>query len=165
MTQLLHAFATVTFIGCGATLVLDTWVSLLKRFGVKTLDFALIGRWIGHLFYGKFAHASIREAQPIPAELALGWLTHYAVGVLFAGVLVSIYGQAWVAQPSLAPALLIGICSVAAPFFVMQPAMGSGIASSRTPTPFKNALRSVINHAVFGLGLYLTANVVRSIGQ
>jgi hypothetical protein len=39
----------------------------------------------------------------------------------------------------------------------MQPAMGAGIASSRTPTPLKNSLRSLANHAVFGLGLYLSA--------
>jgi hypothetical protein len=35
--------------------------------------------------------------------------------------------------------------------------MGAGVASSRTPTPMKNILRSLLNHAVFGLGLYLSA--------
>jgi hypothetical protein len=41
--------------------------------------------------------------------------------------------------------------------FVMQPAMGSGFAASRTPTPLKNCLRSLANHTVFGLGLYVSA--------
>jgi hypothetical protein len=35
--------------------------------------------------------------------------------------------------------------------------MGAGIASSRTPAPLTNSLRSLANHAVFGLGLYVSA--------
>jgi hypothetical protein len=35
--------------------------------------------------------------------------------------------------------------------------MPAPIASSRTPTPLKNCLRSLANHAVFGLGLYVSA--------
>lgn len=42
----------------------------------------------------------------------------------------------------------------------MQPAMGAGLASSRTPTPLKNCLRSLITHAVFGGGLYGAAVVL-----
>ncbi len=39
--------------------------------------------------------------------------------------------------------------------------MGADIASRKTATPLRNCLRSVINHAVFGSGLYLAALVVR----
>jgi len=42
----------------------------------------------------------------------------------------------------------------------MQPAMGAGFAASRTPAPMKNRIRSVANHAVFGLGLYLSAVIL-----
>ena len=49
---------------------------------------------------------------------------------------------------------LVGIASLAAPFLVMQPAMGYGIAASRTPKPAAARLRSLTTHAVFGLGLY-----------
>jgi hypothetical protein len=47
------------------------------------------------------------------------------------------------------------------PFFVMQPAMGAGIAASRTPTPWRNRLRSLATHAVFGCGLYLSAAALK----
>lgn len=154
-----YDIATVTLIGGGATLVMDLWGMLLKRMGVRTLDFAFVGRWVGHLFRGRLAHASIQGAQPIPGERALGWITHYAVGVLFAGLLVSLYGIEWTAHPTLVPALLVGVATVVMPLFVMQPAMGSGFASAKTPTPIRNCLRSVINHAVFGLGLYLSATL------
>jgi hypothetical protein len=52
---------------------------------------------------------------------------------------------------------ILGIVTVAVPFFVMQPSFGLGIASSKTPNPTQAMLRSLMNHAVFGLGLYLSA--------
>jgi len=55
------------------------------------------------------------------------------------------------------PALAVGIGTVAAPFFLMQPGMGAGIAASRTPRPNAARLQSLLTHAVFGLGLYVSA--------
>ena len=153
----LQEIERVFLIGIGATAVLDIWLVLLGRMGVPTLNFAFIGRWVGHLLRGKFAHAAIAGAEPIKGERAWGWLTHYAIGIAFAALLVGSQGVAWARQPTLGPALGIGLCTVLAPLFVMQPAMGAGIASSRTATPVKNVLRSVANHAVFGLGLYLSS--------
>jgi len=157
---LLQDITNVALIGIGATVVMDVWLTFLKRMGVQTLDFALIGRWVGHLFRGRFVHASIKKAQPIPGELMLGWFTHYAIGIAFAGLLVGIYGIGWTSAPSLLPAVLVGMSTVVAPLFVMQPAMGSGFAASKTPTPLKNCIRSVVNHTVFGLGLYLSAFLI-----
>lgn len=154
---LLQDITNIALIGIGATAVMDVWLTLLKRMGVQTLDFAFIGRWVGHLFRGRFVHPSIKKAQPISGELMLGWFTHYATGIAFAGLLVSIYGIGWTSNPSLLPAVLVGMSTVVAPLFVMQPAMGSGFAASKTPTPLKNCIRSVVNHSVFGLGLYLSA--------
>ena len=157
MTLPLQDIPLAMLIGIGATAVMDTWLLLLRRMGVPTLNFAFIGRWVGHLFRGQFAHAAIAKAAPIRGELAWGWLTHYAVGVAFATVLVGIQGAAWVHHPTLLPALVVGICTVAAPLLVMQPAMGAGFAASRTATPLRNCLRSLVNHTVFGFGLYLSA--------
>lgn len=155
----------VVFIGIGATAIMDVWLALLKRLGIPTLNFAFIGRWVGHLFRGRLAHDAIGKAQPVPGELAWGWLTHYAVGVAFAGLLVGLQGLAWIQSPSLVPAIAVGFGTVVVPLFVMQPAMGLGIAASRTPTPLKNCIRSMANHTVFGLGLYLAAVVIESISR
>lgn len=160
-----EAIARIVLVGVGATVVMDVWLMLLKRMGVQTLNFAFIGRWVGHLFRGRFAHDSIGKAQSIPAELALGWLTHYAVGVAFAALLVGLHGVTWMHEPSLLAALAVGVCTVAVPLFVMQPAMGLGFAASRTPAPLKSCMRSMTNHTVFGLGLYLSAVVIRWISR
>jgi hypothetical protein len=93
-------------------------------------------------------------------EVAIGWVTHYAAGVVFAAVLVALQGSGWVRQPTFAAAFLTGVATVVMPLLVMQPAMGSGFAASKTPTPLKNCARSVANHAVFGVGMYLTAIAV-----
>ena len=165
MTFSLHDIPLAMLLGIGATAVIDAWLLLLKKLGVPTLNFAFIGRWVGHLLRGQVAHAAIAKAAPVRGELAWGWLTHYAVGVAFAGVLLSLQGAAWVHSPTLLPALAVGIGTVAAPLLVMQPAMGSGFAASRTPTPLKNCLRSLANHTVFGLGLYLSALVIALISR
>ncbi|HXD08097.1 MAG TPA: DUF2938 domain-containing protein [Burkholderiaceae bacterium] len=147
----------VACIGAGATAVMDAWLLLLKRLGVPVSSFALIGRWVGHCARGRFAHVSIGKAEPVAHELSLGWLTHYAVGIAYAGLLVAVQGLDWARQPTLLPALSTGLVTVLVPLFVMQPAMGSGFAGSKTPNPLKNCMRSLANHAVFGSGLYLAA--------
>ena len=146
--------ARALVIGFGATLLLDAWLLLLKALKVPTLNFAFLGRWVGHGFHGRWTHQAIAKAAPIRGELCLGWLAHYAIGLAFAALLLGICGLDWARDPSLLPALAFGIATVAAPLFILQPAMGAGVASSRTATPVRNVFKSVVNHAVFGVGLY-----------
>lgn len=155
----METIARSLVIGAGATLVMDAWAALLRRFGIPSLDFALLGRWVGHLPRGRFLHERIARAEPVPGERALGWATHYAIGISIAGLLLATFGLEWAHAPTLWPALFIGLVTVAAPLLVLQPALGAGIASRRTPTPLFNAMKSVATHAVFGLGLYLAARV------
>ena len=157
MNQLLRDPVNVAAIGIGATVVMDLWLFALQRMNVPTLNFALIGRWIGHLRSGRWHHPSITKAAPIEGELVMGWVFHYAVGIGFAALLVALQGMSWASKPSLLPALGLGLATVVVPLFVMQPAMGAGVASSKTPTPWRNRLRSAANHTVFGAGLYLSA--------
>ena len=62
-------------------------------------------------------------------------------------------------RPTLLPALAVGLVTVAAPFFLMQPGMGAGIAASRTARPAAARMQSLLTHAIFGLGMYLVALV------
>jgi hypothetical protein len=149
--------ARVVLIGLGATAVMDLVALLLQRFGVPAPDWSFVGRWIGHLARGRFAHAAIAKAAPITHERGLGWLTHYLVGIAYAGLLVAAQGIDWARQPSFVPALSMGIATVVVPLFMMQPAMGNGFAAAKTPAPLKTCLRSLANHAAFGTGLYVAA--------
>jgi hypothetical protein len=146
-------------IGAGATLMMDAWAALLRRLGIPSLDFAMLGRWVGHLPRGRFVHESIARAAPVEGELALGWATHYAIGISIAGLLLATFGLKWAHAPTLLPALLVGIVTVAAPLLILQPALGAGIASRKTATPLLNSLKSLATHVVFGFGLYLSAQL------
>jgi hypothetical protein len=150
----------VVFIGVGATIVMDVWALLLKQFGIPALNLAYLGRWIGHLPQGQWTHESIAKAEPIRGELWIGWLAHYSIGVAFAALLLGVYGLEWTRKPTLLPALIVGIVTVVSPLFILQPALGAGIASSKTPKPVFNSIKSLTTHAVFGLGLYLAAEAV-----
>ena len=65
-------------------------------------------------------------------------------------------------SPTLMPALIFGIVTVGFPLFVMHPAFGLGLAASKAPNPMQARLRSLINHVVFGFGLYLSALALNS---
>lgn len=157
--------ARVALIGIGATALMDAWLMILARLEFKSSSFALIGRWVGHMPRGRFAHAAIDRAEPIKAELALGWLTHYVIGIAYAALLVALLGSTWLRQPTLIPALIFGAATVVAPLFLMQPAIGAGFAASKTATPVTNCLRSTANHVVFGAGLYLAAAFIEWISR
>lgn len=144
-------------LGVSATMAMDLWALLLKRFAIRSLDFALLGRWLGHLPQGRFVHESIAKAAPIKGERLFGWCAHYAIGISFGALTLATFGLEWARSPSLLPALFIGVVTVVAPLLVLQPALGAGIFSSKTPTPVFNSLKSLATHTIYGIGLYLGA--------
>jgi len=151
-------------IGVGATIFMDLWALLQKIiFGVPSLNYAMVGRWIGHLPGGRFTHDNIGNAAPVLGEKFLGWGTHYVIGIIFASSLLTIWGVDWATTPTLVPALIVGILTVIAPFFILQPGLGAGIAASKTPNPNVSRLRSLIAHVSFGLGLYFSAVILRAL--
>jgi hypothetical protein len=150
------------FIGAGATLATDLWAIARRRlFGVPAPDWCLVGRWFGHMARGRFRHERIASAEPVRGERVIGWTAHYLIGIAFAGALLAICGLGWTRQPTLAPALVLGIATVTAPFLLMQPGMGAGIAASRTPRPNSARLQSLVTHAVFGLGVYAAGLILK----
>jgi hypothetical protein len=145
-------------IGIGATLVMDLWNLFLKRaFSVPSLNYCMLGRWLRHMPEGTLRHANIAAASAKRFECKVGWIAHYSIGVGFALVFVLLTSADWLARPSLPPALLYGIATVVFPFFIMQPALGLGVAASKTPKPMQARVKSLATHTVFGLGLYVCA--------
>ena len=160
MSEGLEIVVRAAVIGIGATIMLDFWNALLKRFfGVPSLNVGMLGRWVGHFPRGRVVHDNIAEASPVRGERILGWSAHNAIGITFAALLLAIWGLDWARHPTPLPALVVGLVTLVAPFFVMQPGMGMGIAASRTPRPNAARLKSIVSHTVYGIGLYGSALV------
>ena len=150
-------------VGIGATIVIDLWTSFLKLFKIKSLDYRYVGRWVGTMPRGKFFHNKIQDLSPIPHELIIGWIVHYLIGITFAFILVIVYGVSWLDNPTFFPAIIIGLITAVGPFFIMQPAFGFGLASSKLPNPNPLRLKSLGTHLIYGIGLYLSAILLNEI--
>jgi hypothetical protein len=153
-----HEVLGAIAIGIGATLLMDLWNLFLKHaFNILSINYCLLGRWLGHMPGGRFRHASIAAASHKPFECTVGWIAHYTIGVVLGVAFVVLVSGEWLVRPTLLPALLYGIGTVVFPFFLMQPSFGLGIAASRTPNPTQARLKSLATHTVFGVGLYICA--------
>ncbi len=160
MTTRWESAIGATLVGLGATATMDLGGEAIRRAtGVPPLDYRLVGRWIGHMPRGQFTHDSIHAAAPVPDEKTLGLVAHYSIGITFAGLLLACR-PGWAERPTLRPAMATGLGSAVASFVLMQPAFGMGLAASKTPNPTVARLRSMRAHAIYGLGLYLSARAL-----
>ena len=113
------------------------------------------------MFDGRWFHATIVTAPP-RRERTIGWILHYAVGIAFAFIPIGLAGIGWYTAPEPLIALLSGWLSLAAPFLVMQPALGFGVAAAKTAYPRKRG-SSLLTHTVYGLGLLIAARLLAAL--
>ncbi len=151
----------ILVVGVGATLVMDLWALFLKRvLAVPSLSYCLVGRWVSHMATGVFWHTKISNADVRAGECALGWVVHYLIGIAYAAILLVPMQGVWLSWLDQAPlsafsiALLFGLTTVVFPFFIMQPALGSGIADCHNTNPAQARLKTLVTHSVFGVGLF-----------
>ena len=149
-------------IGVGGTALLDLWNRLLnKSIGQPLPPWHLVGRWFSGLPKGRLVHRQgIASSPAIGGELAIGWIMHYVVGVSFALALLLVWGDGWALAPTFGPALIVGLVTVGAGWFILQPGMGVGVACSGAPNPSLARMNNVVGHIVFALGMYLTARLI-----
>lgn len=156
MNNSMPYFLDPIILGVGATLIFDLWGLFLKHaLKIRPSDFCLVGRWILYMPKGIFRHTNIGSTPQKGGECTIGWLTHYLTGIAFAVIFLVFAGNDWIRRPALLPALIFGTITVCAPFFIMQPALGQGVAASKTAKPMQARFRSLMNHIVFGFGLYI----------
>jgi hypothetical protein len=161
MNNLALSLISAILIGFGATLIFDLWGLFLKNaFKITPSNICLVGRWLRYMPEGTFKHSNIVIAPQKSAECTVGWIAHYMIGITFAIAFIGLLGNNWLQHPTLIPAIIFGVVTVLAPFFILQPSMGLGFAASKTSNPTQARLRSLMNHTAFGVGLYLFALLV-----
>lgn len=161
MNNIALSLISAILIGLGATLTFDLWGLFLKNaFKITPSNICLVGRWLRYMPEGTFKHSNIAITPKKRAECSVGWIAHYVIGITFAIAFIGILGNNWLQHPTLFPAIVFGVVTVFAPFFIMHPSMGFGFAASKTPNPTQARLRSFMNHTAFGVGLYLFALLI-----
>ncbi len=145
-------------IGIAGTAAMDLWALALNRTTGNPLpNWGLVGRWFAWLPKGRVFHGDIANTPQVRNETALGWLAHYATGIVYAAALIALAGPAWTANPTFLPAFATGMITIAAGWFLLAPGMGAGWAAAKTPNPAKSRLLNIAAHTAFALGLWLGA--------
>lgn len=144
--------------GLVATAMMDAWAVLLRRAtGVPMPNWAMVGRWVAHLPSGRVFHDDIGTATGVEGEHIIGWIFHYAVGVIYGIALAFLMGPEWLAAPTFLPAWAFSIVMLGFGWFLLQPGLGLGWAAANTPNPAKARFLGLVAHTVFGAGLWLGA--------
>lgn len=148
-------------IGIAGTAAMDLWALALNRATGNPLpNWGLVGRWFAWVPRGRIFHGDITRTPPVRNERAIGWLAHYATGIIYAAALILIAGEAWAANPTFLPAFATGMITIAAGWFLLAPGMGAGWAASKTSNPAKSRLLNIAAHTAFALGLWAGALVL-----
>ena len=149
------------FIGFIATIFYDLYsVMLYLNFNMyDPIDWHLLGRWIGHLLVGDFVFVNIPKLSIVQHEIALGWMTHYMIGILdaiiFAFILKYLMKKSYPGLSVFSISVLFGWFLIIFPFLVLEPAMGAGFFAVLSPNPDFTRWLTFSFHSVFGLGLFI----------
>jgi len=144
------------FIGVIATVCMDLWAVVAEHvLRLPTAHWNLVGRWFGHMPGGVFVHQAIADARPVRNELAIGWIAHYTTGMIYGIAYLLVVQFVLIREPTAVSALVFGLVTLAAPWFVMQPAMGAGIIANKMPRPGIIRFVNLTMHTAFGLALFL----------
>lgn len=148
-------------IGIGATIVMDIWAFILGFLPGQTRpNWAPVGRWFWHLRRGQVFHDDIAQAEPYKYELALGWVGHYIVGIIYGVIFAFWAGTDWFAEPTFLPIWIFALLTVAAGWFLLQPGMGIGWAASRLPHARRVRFLNLVAHSFFAIGMFGTALLI-----
>ncbi|MEJ8559871.1 DUF2938 family protein [Yoonia sp. GPGPB17] len=142
--------------GLGATIFADLIAILRQGWAMTHGFYCLVGRWIGTLPHNGLIHEDIRASAPITGEAALGWGAHIILGVIYGISFAVLFGSLALDSPKLWQGLVFGFVTVLVPWLIFQPLFGWGFGMSKAPQPWKMRKKGLINHTVFGLGIWLS---------
>jgi hypothetical protein len=88
-------------------------------------------------------------------EIGIAVPVHYAIGIVLTGVYIWAVSYAGRSPRNLVLALAFGLSTSVLAWLLMFPAMGYGIVGSHGPAGTRLFVSSLINHALFGIGIWL----------
>jgi len=120
-----------------------------------------LGRWIGHMFKGRFIHEDITKAAPIAHEAAIAVTAHYAIGLTLGAGYALLLRVPQPRRSSFTRAAAYGAATTVFPWFWMFPARGQGVMGLRDRDLRVPAFALCV-HVAYGLGLEVAARLADS---
>ena len=111
-----------------------------------------LGRWIGHMFRGRFTHEDITKAEPIPHEAGIGMAAHYGIGLVLGAGYALLLRVPQQRPSSLGCATAYGVATTVLPWFWMFPARGQGVMGLRGGD-LRVPAYALGTHVAYGAGL------------
>ena len=140
--------------GVLGTSAMDFLNYLFSRTGiVSKIDAGMIGRMSAGWARGRFRYRHPGEMEQAPNEKLYGYVTHYAIGVVFAVAYVLGWDHLVGGPASPAWALVYGVATTVASHFFVLPSMGLGVFGRRSPEGIKGPLSPLANHLFYGVGI------------
>lgn len=144
--------------GVTGALVFDLWNWIVERaIGIRAPRWAILGRWLLHPFEPAPPSMGPAAVSFTTVEQILGMSAHYVTAIAFALALILTTGSAWLATPTVLPAIFAGLITTSFAWFIIMPLLGAGVAGARIPHPNRHRVATLISHAVMGLGFYVGA--------
>jgi len=147
--------------GVLGTVVMDSLNYIVARTRmISRIEAAMIGRMSAGWVRGRIRYANPTEMEQVPNEVVIGFVTHYAIGVVLAVPYVLGWSFFVGGCPSPVWALVYGVATTMASWFFVYPSMGLGAFGRLSPEGMKAPLSSLANHLFYGLGLALGTVIV-----
>jgi hypothetical protein len=142
--------------GLLATLFMDVTGTLVRVTGLTAgAPPSTIGKWFTYLLQGRLVHRDIMASPDIPIRMPSMVAFHYGIGIALAGAFVALCSWQMPQRGTFAFAVGFGLLTTVLAWFLMFPAMGWGVAGTRGPAQLLLTRTSLVNHALYGLGLAL----------
>lgn len=153
----------ILIVGIGSSVILDIWVfTIAKCTGSDVPNWGLPGRWVVGMTRREW-RLNDATTPPSLGEKMIGWAFHYAVSIVYAVLLIALWGTAYIQQPTFAPAYLIGgVLTTLAGTMIFMPALGNGVMCRKLPGREAVLNRIVVNHTLYAIALYVLALVAAS---
>ena len=147
--------------GMLGTVVMDLLNALFARIGlISRIDVKMIGRMSAGWFRGQFRYGHPSAMEPVVNELAIGYVSHYLIGVCLAVPFVICWGALVGTAVSPAWICAYGVATTVASVLVVYPSMGLGMLGRKAPEGVRAPLSSLANHVFFGIGMALAVAMV-----
>jgi hypothetical protein len=78
----------------------------------RVTQWGLVGRWVAWMPRGVFIHRPIAATPQMRGETAIGWIFHYAVGIVYAALYLAIMRLGFDSGPTVVSALIFAIATI-----------------------------------------------------